>query len=110
MTKIIFTGKFYCELCKKEIVMPLYGVCDLKLSSQEKTEAVDWMRHFHWTDNHRLCAICGEYVPSGKLDLIINDGKTPIHQNYTDEYLKIKRGNKFDSLLIVHTGCLSSTH
>ena len=40
------------------------------------------------------------------LELLINDGKTAIHKNYSDEYVKIKRGNKFGPLLIVHTDCL----
>jgi len=74
--------------------------------SEEKTEAVEWMKHFHWTNSHRVCAICGKYVDSGKLDLMINDEKLPIHQDYTDEYLKIRRGDKFGTLLIVHADCL----
>ena len=45
-------------------------------------------------------------MDSGKLDLMINDEKLPIHQDYTDEYLKIRRGDKFGTLLIVHADCL----
>lgn len=86
--------------------MPLYGDEDLNFTQEEKIEAVDWLKHFHWIDYHRLCAICGEIVKSGNLELLINNGKTVIHKNYSDEYVKIKRGNRFGPLLIVHTDCL----
>lgn len=108
MTKIIFTTKFDCELCKKNINGYVYGDNDFDLSAQDKTEAVDWLRHYHWIDNHRVCAICGQLVKSGNLELLINDGKTAIHENYSDEYAKIRRGDKFGPLLIVHDKCLSN--
>jgi len=106
MTQIIFSTKFNCKICRKKIDGYLYGESDFDLIRKEEKDAIDWMRHFHWIDYHRVCAICGRIVKSGNLELLINDGKTAIHKNYSDEYVKIKRGNKFGPLLIVHTDCL----
>lgn len=108
MQKVIYTEKFRCELCLKEIVMPVYGDSIANFTSEEKLECVDWCRHFHWIDFHRTCAICGEIVVSGDLDLAVNTGKIEIHSNYTDEYRIIKRGQRFGPLLIVHEKCIQT--
>lgn len=104
MQKIIYTGKFFCELCKKEIATPVYG--DSAPEPQEESEWVDMCRHFHWIDIHRVCAICGKIIQSGDLELAFNDGKIKIHSEYTDEYKKIEPGVKTGNLLIVHEGCV----
>ncbi len=105
MQKIIYTGKFHCELCKREIVTPVYG--DSTPEPHEESEWIDMCRHFHWIDFHRVCAICGKIIQSGDLELAFNDGKIKIHTEYTDEYRKIERGDKAESLLIVHEKCIS---
>lgn len=107
MQKVIYTGKFICELCNKEIAMPVYGDSASTFTPQEKLECVDWCRHFHWIDFHRACAICGKIVRSGELELAVNDGKIKIHKDYTDEYKKVEQNNRLGHLLIVHENCVN---
>ena len=105
MQKIVYTGKFLCELCKKEVSMPVYG--DSSPAPEDVTEWIDWCRHFHWIDFHRVCAVCGKILKSGELELAINDGKLKINRGYTDEYETVKRGNKMGPLLMVHDECVN---
>lgn len=76
---------------------------------QRKNEAKEWGEHFHWCDNHRRCAICGNLVQSGKqdllggLNLLVNDRQTQIHEKYVKE--TFERAHKGE-LLIVHNKCL----
>jgi len=106
MQTIIYTTKYYCELCKKELVVNLYGERDSSFTSNDEPELIEWAKHFHWIDNHRVCAICGELVISEDLDMAINDGGIHIHKNYTDHYEKVKPKDVFMSLLMVHKACL----
>ena len=106
MQNIIYTTKFYCELCHKEIMMPVYGDAAPPFTSEEQKNFVDWCRHYHWIDFHRVCGICGQIVHSGQLELALNNGLINIHKNYTDEYQKVKRGDTFGQLLIVHEKCI----
>lgn len=106
MQQIIFTTKYYCELCKKEQVVHLYGNTDSSFTKDDEPELIEWARHFHWIDRHRICAICGKLVVSGELDLAVNDGGINIHSAYTDHYRNIQQGDQFGSLLIVHENCI----
>jgi len=106
MQRIIFTTKYYCELCKKEQTVHLYGDSSSNFSPNEEPELVGWARHFHWIDRHRICAICGDLVISGELDLAVNDGSINIHNTYTGHYKNIQQGDKFGHLLIVHERCI----
>ncbi len=106
MQKIIFRGSFRCELCNKEVMVPVYGDSTTILTQEEESDCIDWGRHFHWIDFHRVCAICGEIVKSGELDLAVNNRKIHINKNYTDEYKKVEHGDRFGSLLIVHDDCI----
>lgn len=108
MQQIIYTSKFYCELCKKDLPIQLYGDHDSSFTASDEPELIDWAKHYHWIDYHRVCAICGKLVLPGELELAINNGSIQIHTDYTDEYEKVKRGNEFGSLLIVHEACISS--
>ena len=106
MQKIIFTTKYYCELCKNEQVVHLYGSPDSSFTKNDEPELIEWARHYHWIDAHRVCAVCGKLVQSNQLELMVNDGKVAIADNYTDEYKRVERGNKFGNLLIVHERCM----
>ena len=106
MQKIIYTGKFYCELCKKEVTTPVYG--DTAPEPQEEAEWIDMCRHFHWIDFHRICAVCGKIVLSGDLELAVNNGEIKIHPDYTDEYRRVKYGHHLGQLLIVHEKCIKT--
>lgn len=106
MQHIVYVGKFYCELYKKSIETPVYGNSALSFAPGEELECIDWCRHFHWIDFHRICAICGKIVRSGELELAVNDESIKIYKGYTDEYQKIEQGNKFGHLLIVHENCI----
>lgn len=108
MQQIIHTTKFNCELCSKEIVMPVYGDQIVQLTSEDEAEFVDWCRHFHWVYSHRVCAICGDLIISGELAVAENDGNISIDKGYTDEYARIKRGDKFGPLLMVHEKCIEA--
>lgn len=107
MQKIIFTTKYYCELCKREQVVHLYGASDSSFTKGDEPELIEWARHYHWIDSHRGCAICGQLVKSDELVLMINDGKVTIQDNYTDEFRKVRQGNRFGNLLIVHRKCIN---
>lgn len=104
--QIIFTTKYYCELCKKEQIVHLYGSPDSFFTKDNGPELIEWVRHFHWIDRHRICAVCGEIVISGELDLAVNDGSININSTYTDHYRIIHQGDKFGHLLIVHERCI----
>lgn len=106
MQRIIYTAKYYCELCKKEQTVHLYGEYDSNFTADEEPELIDWARHYHWIDNHRLCARCGKLVLSGELDLAINDGGFQIHKDYTDHYEKVRPREKPGPLLIIHSNCV----
>lgn len=106
MQQIIFTTKYHCELCKSEQIVNLYGDPDSSFTKNDEPELIEWARHFHWIDRHRVCAICGDLVISGELDLAVNDGTINIHSAYTDHYRNIKQGDQFGSLLIVHENCI----
>ena len=108
MQRIIYITKFFCELCNADIPAHLYGDADSSFTPEDEPELIDWSRHFHWTDNHRVCAVCGKYVGGEDLELLVNDGKVRIHEAYTDEYRKIERGEKFGPLLIVHESCIKA--
>lgn len=107
MQEIIFTTKYYCELCKTELAVHLYGTQDSSFTPQNEPELIEWAKHFHWIDNHRVCAICGKIVKSGNIELVVNDGRVDIHRNYTAEYKKVEKGDKFGYLLISHKRCLN---
>jgi len=108
MQKIVYTGKFVCELCNKEIVLPVYGDLGVTFTPEEELECIDWIRHYHWIDFHRICAICGKIVRTGELELAVNDGRIKINKNYTDEYRKAEQGDEFGHLLIVHEDCIKN--
>lgn len=111
MQKIIYTTKFFCRFCKKEIPVSVYGDMGSTFpeSDQEKEEALEWGKHYHWIDNHRRCAICGEKVISGKqdepegLNLLVNEGQVQIHSRYEAETMENAHGAQ---LLIVHNKCM----
>lgn len=86
--------------------MPVYGDGVTSFTPEEEAECVDWCRHYHWIDHHRICAICGEIVLSGEIELALNNGLINIHKNYTNEYQKVRRGDTFGQLLIVHEKCI----
>ena len=106
MQNVIYTTKFYCELCHKDIPTSLYGDSDSSFTAKDESELIEWARHYHWIDFHRICAVCGKIVQSGQLELALNNGLINIHKNYTDEYQKVRRGDTFGKLLIVHESCV----
>lgn len=101
---IIFTSKFYCNYCKKNIYLHVYGENKIDKSDIEyQKQAQKWGEHYHWIDRHRRCAICGELIANKKLDLLVNDGMIEIHPLYFEE--TFKKGGR-TQLLIVHEDCL----
>ena len=108
MQHIIYTAKYFCEICNKEQDTYVYRDYGTTITKEEEPEAIEWAKHFHWIDRHRLCAICGKLVLSDDLELLVNDGKIKIHKDYTDEYMKAKRHERFGNLLIVHRTCVNN--
>lgn len=109
MQKIIYVTKFYCELCKKERPVHLYGDIGSSFTSDDEPELIVWAKHYHWIDFHRVCAVCGKIVKSGDLELAFNDGNMRIHTDYTDEYKKVSQSDRGGHLLIIHTGCVKDS-
>jgi transcription elongation factor Elf1 len=95
--------KYYCELCEKEVVVIIHGLIK-ELDQEETIRVTEWARHYHWCDFHRNCAICGEYIKSGELDLIVNNKYVHIYDKYTDEYEKVRIGEH--RFLDVHKKCV----
>ncbi len=107
--EIVFSTKYYCELCGKERTFNVYGDKFIGIDrddDQYKDMALDKMRFFHWVDYHRVCAICGNLVKAGDLASVINK-EIKIHKNYTLEYKKVKENDEFGHLLIVHKNCIT---
>lgn len=113
MTSITFTTNFYCKFCKKDVPLYVYGDKDSLFpeNKEEENKAKDWGEHFHWCDNHRRCAVCGDLVKSGEQDspnslsLLENKGGIQIHEKYVNETLGRAHG---EELLIVHNKCLQN--
>jgi len=106
MAEIVHKSKFYCELCKQEIPIHVYGDKNSLFVANSEKEVIELGKHYHWIDFHQVCAICGELVKSEDLELLINDGQVEIHKNYTDEYKKVEKGDKSESFLTVHEKCV----
>ena len=110
MQSIVYTTNFYCNLCKRNIPIVVYGDrnSDFPSDKREENEAREMGEHYHWIDNHRRCAICGELVAGGKreepegLNLIDNDGQVEIHEKYVAETMDKAHG---EQLLVAHNGC-----
>ena len=102
----VYTDTFECPLCPVPQHFHVFGLTE-PVEPKEREKAAGWAKHYHWCDVHRVCAQCGQYVPSGELALAINNGRIPIHEAYTDEYHKIQRGDGIH-LLIVHRRCMPS--
>lgn len=107
MKNIIYTCKYYCELCKEDQLVNLYGDHTSAFTSQEEPELIEWARHYHWIDHHRVCAKCGHLVQSGELEVAVNDGSITIHRDYTDHYKNVSPGDHLGHLLIVHKYCIA---
>lgn len=111
MNSVIYQTTFYCNLCKSNIPLQVYGNIDSSYPAdkREEKEAVEWGEHYHWIDNHRRCAICGELVVGGKqkgpdqLTLVVNENQVEIHERYAKETLNQAHNGQ---LLIVHSGCV----
>ncbi len=94
--------------CKKELPLDVYG-SDVSASEDKEfdKEVKEWGEHYHWIDAHRRCAICGELVTSDDLELLVNDGKTNIHEEYLNQtYEKSHKGH----LLTVHGKCIKENN
>ncbi len=108
----VFVTKYYCDICKKDLPLQVFGDRPFAeaIDLQVEEEAKKWGEHYHWTDNHRKCAVCGNLVTSGldekdpnRLNLVINQSQFEIHSNYEKETLPRAHGGQ---LLIVHAKCI----
>jgi len=103
--KIVFTGKFYCKICKKEISIPVCGDEDFIVDNETEREVKEWGEHYHWIGNHQKCALCGKLVQGEDLELLVDDGKVKISDGYNGEsYIGGKTG-----LLTGHKKCIEES-
>ena len=74
MQTVIYNSKFFCKYCNKDVVEPVYGYLGSTFpeNEEEVQAAKEWCEHFHWIDYHRRCAVCGEIVIGGELNLIVD--------------------------------------
>ncbi len=106
MDSIIYSTEFDCKLCKKPATINLYSKDNLlAITDDVKDEVLQWAQHYHWIQNHQVCAICGELVRSGEgtndLDLIQTETiRGDIHPRYIQWQTNPDRG-----LLTVHSDC-----
>ncbi len=94
--------KYYCELCKQEIEVTINDLTK-EMEEDEVKKATEFAKNYHWYEIHCICAVCGEYVKSEELEVANNKG-IRIHDNYTDQYRKVKLGEP--CFLIVHEKCI----
>lgn len=100
--KIVYKSKFYCKFCKKEIPISVHGEGDFIGDNETEREVKEWGEHYHWIEKHQNCTLCGKLVQGEDLELLIDDGKIRISDNYNGEsYLGNKTG-----LLTVHKKCI----
>lgn len=106
MNPVIYSTEFYCKVCEKPAKINLHSDDpDFPVNDQTKKEVMSLGQHYHWVDNHQLCAICGKFVRTGdgihELDLIQNEVmQGEIHPDYIKAEIHPDRG-----LLTVHKEC-----
>lgn len=100
--KVVHTAQFHCKYCDKEISTRVFGNQEFDQTTKYYIEeAKKWAEHYHWTDHHRRCAICGNLVDSGNLGLIKRENISIIHEKYLKETFEVK-----NQLLVVHKNCI----
>jgi hypothetical protein len=102
---VVYTTKFDCYRCKAPVTIRLLSDdSNFQITDRVKEEVDYWGKHYHWVDNHQICAICGKLVVggSGELDLIQTELmlRDNIHPLYLEWELNPDRG-----LLTVHKAC-----
>ncbi len=106
MKPIIYTTEFYCKVCDKPAKINLHSDDqDFPINDQTKKEVMSWGQHYHWVENHQLCAICGKLVHTGdgihELNLIRSEVmRGDVHPDYIKADIHSNRG-----LLTVHVDC-----
>ena len=105
MGPVIYTTEFYCKVCEKPSQINLHSNDNLPITDKVKEDVLMWGQHYHWVDNHQLCAICGKFVRTGvgtnELDLIQNEVmRGDVHPDYIKADIHPDRG-----LLTVHKEC-----
>jgi hypothetical protein len=104
MDRIIYSTEFYCKLCEKPAKIDLHSTdSSFTVTDKIKADVLEWGQHYHWVDNHQICAICGKFVDTDKkeLDLIqVEVMQGDVHPLYTKWDTYPERG-----LLTVHKEC-----
>lgn len=100
---IVYSTRLDCDHCKSKFTVNLYSVDDdfVDKHPELKDEVEYWGKHYHWIDNHRICAKCGKLVEGGNLELVVTGQQDwSINSTYL-EWVHKER----PSLLIVHKTC-----
>jgi len=106
MKQIVYSTSFYCHRCENDTTINLFSDdSDFEITEEVKKETESWGKHYHWVDNHQICAICGELVETRgdkhDLDLIQTEVmRGAVHPLYLKWELNPDRG-----LLTVHKEC-----
>ena len=106
MKEVIYTTEFPCKVCEKPARINLMSDDpDFPVDDKVKAEVLEWGQHYHWVDNHQLCAICGKFVQTGvgtnELNLIQTEVmQGDVHPDYIKATIHPDRG-----LLTVHSNC-----
>lgn len=106
MEPIIYSTEFYCKLCKLPTKINLHSAeSNFPITDKVKEDVLTWGQHYHWVDNHQVCAICGKLVRTGEgtneLDLIQTETmRGDVHPLYIEWDIHPDRG-----LLTVHKDC-----
>jgi hypothetical protein len=68
--RVIWTAKFWCEACQKEVHRPLYSNSDCdELPDMDKGNALEILRNYHNLDHHTVCWRCGEHIPRQEIEI-----------------------------------------
>jgi hypothetical protein len=96
--QIVDVGSFFCEFCKQDIPTRVHAD-NPDLILEHRDEALAAAKNYHWYDNHYNCAVCGEWIPSGERELVVErEFDREINPKYNNE---VKTG-----LLRVHKKCV----
>ncbi len=96
-----------CPICKTSIEFTIRN--GNEFDETEIESAKEELKHWHWCDIHRVCAVCGQYISTKNNELELDVYKEhQIHENYNDYYQRISPEDKKRKLLNVHKKCSTS--
>lgn len=88
-------GEEICEICKEKISIEIFSERSRGELMDDYKIIKDYIENLHWYNKHYVCAICGEWIPSGERELLFGELlKTRFHKDYIPEGNGVERVHK----------------